>query len=255
MRYLFLLLVVCFFVACEQDSSEGVVNIPKDAQSIVDRAIKVHGNAQLQGNTLRFTFRERNYRAYLDDGKFIYARSFEDTLGNQYTDILSNQRFYRKVNGGEIELSSKDSSAYANALNSVIYFALLPNFLNDQAAKKVYLGKGTVKGQEYHKVKVTFSEDGGGKDFEDEYVYWFHAKDYSMDYLAYNYQVNGGGARFREAYNLRSVAGLRMADYNNYKPFDKRMDVENFDQLFDQDSLKLLSKIELEDVELVKDID
>ena len=68
-------------------------------------------------------------------------------------------------------------------------------------------------------------------------------------------QVDGGGARFRESYNIRNIGGVRFADYNNYKPTEKRMDVNNFDRLLEQDSLSLLSKIELEDVEVVIDID
>ena len=215
----------------------------------------MHGGSNLDGLTIRFNFRERHYRAYFNKGQFIYARSFSDTLGNEYTDILSNRGLYRKINGEQIALSPKDSSSYANSVNSVIYFALLPYFLNDQAVQKEYIGETTVKDNPYHKIKVSFQEDGGGKDFEDEYIYWIHAKDFTMDYLAYNYQVDGGGARFRESYNIRNIGGVRFADYNNYKPTEKRMDVNNFDRLLEQDSLSLLSKIELEDVEVVIDID
>lgn len=255
MKYIFsVFLLSILIVSCSNDSTSKQI-VLKDPNVIINRAIRIHGSEMLEGNTFRFDFRGRHYRAFFNRGQYVYARSFEDSTGQMITDILSNRGLYRKVNGTEVSLTAKDSTAYAESVNSVIYFALLPVFLNDAAVNKELLEIETINEQDYYKIKVTFDQNGGGNDFQDEYIYWFHTQYYSMDYLAYNYQVNGGGARFREAFNERSVAGLRIADYNNYKPKDKRMDVENFGQLFMKDSLELLSKIELDSVELVKDIE
>jgi hypothetical protein len=71
-----------------------------------------------------------------------------------------------------------------------------------------------------------------------------------MDYLAYNYQVNGGGARFREAYNIRTVEGLRVADYRNYKPVPHSMEVAVFDSLFEAGQMEQVSLIETENLTL-----
>ncbi|MCB0609821.1 MAG: hypothetical protein KDD12_19025, partial [Lewinella sp.] len=144
--------------------------------------------------------------------------------------------------------SAKDSSAYANSVNSVIYFALLPYFLNDPAVRKTYLGKTTIKGIAYHKIGVTFGAENGGKDFQDQYIYWIRQDNFTLDYLAYNYIVDGGGARFRQAYNLRPVNGLLIADYINFKPKSDSRDVVRFDRLFESDSLEELSRIVLENV-------
>ncbi|MFT5436447.1 MAG: hypothetical protein ACI840_001095, partial [Ulvibacter sp.] len=62
------------------------------------------------------------------------------------------------------------------------------------------------------------------------------------------YEVDGGGIRFREAYNPRVVNGIRFADYNNYKPENLNVSLSNLDVLFEQGALKLLSKIETESV-------
>ena len=71
-----------------------------------------------------------------------------------------------------------------------------------------------------------------------------------MDYLAYNYQVDGGGARFRETYNVRTIDGIRFADYVNYKPVPKTLEVSTFDSLFVNGQLEELSRIDTENVEV-----
>ena len=69
-----------------------------------------------------------------------------------------------------------------------------------------------------------------------------------MDYLAYNYLTDGGGARFREAYNVRQIKGVRFADYINYEPEPETREVERFDSLYNEGKLKELSRIDTEDV-------
>lgn len=94
--------------------------------------------------------------------------------------------------------------------------------MNDKAVNKLYLGKVLIKGNEYYKIKVTFNEEGGGEDFEDVFVYWVQTGTFKVDYLAYSYAVNGGGIRFKEAYNERFVNGIRFVDYNNCKPENEK---------------------------------
>ena len=56
--------------------------------------------------------------------------------------------------------------------------------------------------------------------------------------------------RFREAYNERYVNGIRFVDYNNMKPINSGASVLKVDSLFNNDLLKLLSKIELKDIDV-----
>ena len=113
----------------------------------------------------------------------------------------------------------KDSIAnvYANSVNSVHYFANLPYGLNDPAVNKEFLGEVAIKDKEYYKIKVTFDQKGGGKDYEDIYLYWFNKETFKPDYLAYKFYVDGGGIRFRVAYNERYLGGIRFVDYENYE--------------------------------------
>lgn len=248
-KYL-LLSFVSFLLACGTKEGESSAVSPKAdlAQDIVDKCIEKHGGAAFNELKLAFDFRDRHYQGERNNGTFTYERFFTQEDGTVLHDILNNEKLTRKVNGEGVSLSAKDSAAYANSVNSVFYFALLPYFLNDPAVRKTYLGETTLKGQPYHKVKVTFRQEGGGKDFEDEYVYWIHSKDYTLDFLAYNYIVDGGGARFREAYNVRTIEGIRFADYINYQPEPDSRAVETFDQMFEAGQMKELSRIDTEDI-------
>ncbi len=252
MRSAFLSLILFFMLqSCESvTDSSHVVAEKLDAALIIQQVLEGHGSKKIENKTIDFDFRNRHYRASGIGGDFTYERIFTDTTGIQFRDVLTNGAFYREVDGVRQTLSSKDSAAYANSVNSVIYFALLPYFLQDAAVQAAYLDSTTIKGEPYHKIKVTFRQEGGGKDFDDEYIYWIHQDRHTMDYLAYNYQVNGGGARFREAYNVRTVEGIRFADYINYKPVPKTLAVSVFDSLFVNGKLEELSRIDTENVKV-----
>ncbi len=246
------------FWACTGEKPQQAAALPSSpapveskAQEIISAAIEKHGGKRFANSIVKFTFRDRNYKATRKAGSFEYERAFVDSTGAQIQDILTNVGFVRKINGQVVNLDSLQRSNYANSVNSVLYFALLPYFLNDAAVIKEYLGEVTIKKQPYHKIKVTFRQEGGGKDHEDEYIYWIHRDEYTMDYLAYNYQTDGGGARFREAYNVQLINGIRFADYVNYKPKTATMAIETFDHLFETGGLEALSKIENQNIEVI----
>ncbi len=243
-------LSLLFLFACGSDPSVPAASTvePSQAQRVVDAAIAAHGSDKLSAGRVAFDFRDRHYVAERRGGIFQYERIFTDSLGRRVRDVLTNEGLLREVEGEAVPLSPKDSAAYANSVNSVIYFALLPYFLNDPAVRKEYLGEEKINGKDYHRVQVTFRAAGGGKDHDDEFVYWFDQADHTMDYFAYNYLTDGGGARFREAYNWREIGGVRFADYRNFQPMDDSRAVGGFAARFAADSLELLSLIELENV-------
>lgn len=219
-----------------------------DPQEIVDKAIAFHGGEKFEQARISFTFRERDYISIRNGGQYQYERLFQDTAANQYRDVLTNDGFYREINGSQAVIPDTMAAKYSNSVNSVLYFAVLPYGLNDPAVRKDYLGIANVGDGKYFKVKVTFQQEGGGKDFEDVFVYWFRMDTYQMDYMAYRYFTDGGGIRFREAYNVRNIGGLRFADYINYKADPEKYGVEETDMLFNEGKLEELSKIELENV-------
>ena len=219
-----------------------------DAQEIIDKAIEAHGGANYNEVNFSFQFRKFRYTHFRKYNTFRYERHHADGATR---DVLDNNGFNRYINEKEIKLSDKDRNNFSNSVNSVIYFAFIPYFLNDAAVIKKSLGTEVIKGEQYYKIQITFKEEGGGDDFDDIYVYWINQENYKVDYLAYSFHVNGGGVRFREAYNSRNVEGITFQDYINYK-HDKHTRVQDLGKIFNQGGLKELSRIELEDIRKIE---
>lgn len=239
------LLFITVLISCKQNAAPEIE--APNANNIVNEAIKIAGGDSIASATIQFKFRDKMYKAVRDGGAFSLSRSFTDSIG-AVRDELSNAGFTRFVNNEMVTISDSIANLYSNAVNSVHYFSILPVGLNDGAVYKTYLDTVTLNEKSYHKIKVTFNEENGGEDFDDVFVYWFSTEDYKLDYLAYQYHVNGGGIRFREAFNERYINGARIVDYNNYKPETIAIDIETIDELFKIGKLQLLSKIELENV-------
>ncbi len=220
----------------------------RDPKTIIERSVEFYGGENFNPSDISFVFRNRKYEIHLGNGLYEYKRIFKDD-DELITDILNNEGFTRFVDGEESYLAQLMAGRYSSSINSVVYFALLPYRLLDEAVNPKYLGLSKIGGKDYHKIRVTFSENSGGEDYEDVYVYWFDTEDYSMDYLAYSYlEAKGPGLRFRKAYNPQKVNGLIFQDYENYQANPLLNDVEDLDKLFNEDKLELLSKIELEQI-------
>ena len=85
-------------------------------------------------------------------------------------------------------------------------------------------------------------------------MYWFRMDTYAMDYLAYAFGQGPDeepGTRFREAYNVRRVNGVRMADYHNYTVDTLSADqMDEYPDLWARDAARLVSRIELDSVQV-----
>lgn len=237
MRYLYILLLL-LVVSCK----------PKfTAQEIIDKSIDYAKLNEIENATISFNFRKNNYKATRKNGTFELVRVIQND-STKIQDILSNDSFKRFVNNRLVELTEKDKNRYSNSVNSVHYFSVLPLGLNDKAVQKKLLESVVIKGKEYYKVRITFTEEGGGEDFDDVFIYWFAKDNFQLDYVAYKYHTNGGGVRFRDVKQEKIVDGIRFVDYNNYKPLDTDIDFYAIDSLYEEGSLKKLSEIVLEDI-------
>ena len=105
-----------------------------------------------------------------------------------------------------------------------------------------------MKGKEYFKVEISFSENGGGEDFEDVFIYWVGKDDFLVDYLAYSYHTNGGGKRFRVLKEQCVKNGIRFVDYHNYKPLSASIKLIDVDKAFEDNQLKKVSEIVLKEI-------
>ncbi len=244
MKFYCTFVLVGLLFACNSSSKKLT------AEDIVNKAIAKHCSGNCEKSSITFSFRNKDYKSVKNGGSYQYERSFKDSL-RIIRDVLTNDGFKRYINDALVRVPDTMKVRYGNSVNSVHYFAQLPYGLNAPAVNKTLLGEVTIKGKTYYEIGVTFKKEGGGTDFEDKFVYWIGKTDFALDYLAYSYEVNGGGIRFREAYNKRNVNGITFLDYNNYKPNTLKVDLTELDALFQEGKLELLSKIETEDVEVV----
>ena len=235
--FIFILMIIA---ACQPEKE-----IPEADRWVFD-SIEQSGGDLYDHMQLTFKFRDHNYEARRDQGLFEYVRIKEDSNGIT-RDVLNNDGFYREINGERVDLADTMAAKYARSVNSVIYFALLPDGLDDEAVNRQDIGDEVINGINYHRVRVTFDQQGGGEDFEDVFIYWFNEQTGFFDYMAYLYHTDGGGIRFREAYNPRFVSGIRFMDFNNYKPADT-LELKNIGQSFLNGELEKLSVIETENI-------
>jgi hypothetical protein len=218
------------------------------AQEIIDKTIKASGGELYENAQVTFNFRDKVYKSTRQCNRFMLERFATDSTGQIIHDMLDNDGLMRLKDGKPETVHDTLKAKISDGINSVHYFAHLPYGLNDASVNKELLNETNIKNIDYHKVKVWFNQEGGGTDYQDVYMYWINKKNFEIDYLAYTYEVNGGGIRFREAYNKRIINGIRFADYNNYKPKTENYSITTIDSLFNNNQLQLLSKIETEEV-------
>lgn len=243
MKYLTVLLGVIALLSCREAREPSL-----SADEIIARAIEVAGGDRYRTNRIEFNFRDIHYVSYRENGKRILQRLIQ-TDSALIEDTRTGDSFQRRVGDSVLVLPDSLSRKFSNSVNSVHYFAYLPYGLDGKAVYKELLGTVSINGRDYYKIRVTFSEQGGGEDYEDVFVYWFNTQTFRPDYLAYLYHTDGGGLRFREAYNDREVGGIRFSDYRNYKP-QQDVPVTALDSLFVHGGLEQLSVIELEDLQV-----
>ena len=240
-----LILAIIVLASCKPQTKSHT------AQEVIDQSIIASGTDKVSASTISFKFRKGHYKATRNNGEFLLEGDVLRGENRKVIDSLNNHDFTRYINGEKFHAPDSLKVRYSGSVNSVHYFSVLPFGLNDKAVKKKLLDEVNVKGKSYYKVRVSFSEEGGGEDFDDIFIYWVRKDSFLIDYLAYSYRVNGGGMRFREVTNERVVNGIRFVDYNNYKAKNASTKLENLDKAFEKSELKKLSEINLENIQVV----
>ena len=216
------------------------------ADILISEAIQAHGGKLYDHAFYGFTFRNKPFTFHNENGNYTYTLTETDN-NNTLIYTLKNGKFNHTLNGQETELSQKQVAKYTEDLNSVVYFATLPHKLNDRAVNKTYQGQTKIKGKHYQVIAVNFNKEGGGIDYEDEFMYWINSETKTMDYLAYKYETNVGGVRFRSAYNPRTIDGIRFQDYINFKA-EIGTPLKDLPALYEKGELEELSRIDTENV-------
>ena len=237
-------LMLLFFLSCQSPKSEN-------AEEIIQKALHQSGFDKLSFS-VDFDFRDYHYTLTRKPSFYSFSRSTIQKDVEVKDVMTSSKPLQRFIDGKVIQLSDSLQRVYSNSLNSVMYFFQLPKPLQDTAAINELVGTVVIHGDTYWTLKVTFKEEGGGEDFQDEYRYWINQKNHEIDYLAYNYLTDGGGTRFRRAINKRKIVGIFFQDYVNYKPFQKFEQLDSLPSLFEQEELEQVSLIENKNIRVVK---
>jgi len=237
-----LLIIVVLFGACTPDQPTG--------DQIIQQSIRAHGQSEFMNKKLAFTFRDRRYTSKRTENEYTYTRTWQENDSTTIADkLINSSQFSRQINGEVVSLPDSMVQKYTSSVNSVLYFVQLPYLLTDPAVNATYQGQQKLAGETYDVVKVTFGKGNGGEDFQDEYRYWFNQNGHLMDYLAYSYQTNGGGVRFRKAIDRYSFGNVIFQNYINYE-VPKETPLEEIPELFEKGQLKELSRIVSEDIGL-----
>ena len=219
-----------------------------EAEKIIEKSIEASGGKNYENAEIGFTFRNRRYKSKRNGDIFRLERTVKDSTGNTTHDVLDNQGLKRFVNSKAVIVPDSMVTRISDGVNSVHYFVQVPFVLNSPAANKELLGEDEVEGDTYYQVKVTFRKEGGGTDFEDEFLYWIHKENFTVDYLAYRFFTNDGGIRFRKAVNPRIVEGIRFVDYQNYKTNELSTPLRDLDTLYEAGKLEFFSDIQTENI-------
>ncbi|MFO7885243.1 MAG: DUF6503 family protein [Desulfobacteraceae bacterium] len=244
MKHFIVFFAFAFLISCQDEKNEIT------AEEIIDKTIENAGGANYRKATIDFEFRDNTYKSIRNGGEFQLERIIIDSTGSSYRDVVNNTGYQRFKNDSLITVPDSMATKYIASVNSVHYFAHLPFGLNDKAVNKELVGETEIEGAPYYEVKISFQQEGGGTDHHDVFMYWIHKNDFTIDYLAYKFQVEEGGIRFRKAFNPRVIEGIRFADYENYKIEDFSTPLEDLDELYEAGKLEFLSTIETENIKV-----
>ena len=239
-----IILLFLILVSCSNSSHIST-------SQIINKSIKAHGWDQ-DDFSIVFDFRDYQYELKRKNKFYSFQRTTKKE-GNVVKDLMSSKKKLKRfINDKSVELSDSMTNVFSNSLNSVMYFFQLPRPLKDQAVITKYLGLAKIFNEKYWTIKVTFKENGGGKDYQDEFRYWININNGQIDYLAYNYLTEGGGTRFRQAVNKQLNQGFIFQDYINFKPNIKFVSLDSLPILFEAGNLIKVSNIKNKNIRVSK---
>lgn len=239
-----IILLFLILVSCSNSSHIST-------SQIINKSIKAHGWDQ-DDFSIVFDFRDYQYELKRKNKFYSFQRTTKKE-GNVFKDLMSSKKKLKRfINNKSVELSDSMTNVFSNSLNSVMYFFQLPRPLKDQAVITKYLGLAKIFNEKYWTIKVTFKENGGGKDYQDEFRYWININNGQIDYLAYNYLTEGGGTRFRQAVNKQLNQGFIFQDYINFKPNVKFVSLDSLPILFETGNLIKVSNIKNKNIRVTK---
>ncbi len=223
---------------------------PPARVAIVERAIEHHGGEIYRHSETELAVCSKSgcfdVKARLDGDRWAYdvaGRSGDSRLHvHSAHDALTVRR-----DGAAEAVAADREQKFRDWAMARVYFCFLPFRLNDPSVHQQDLGLVDWDDRRLHKVKVTF-EAGTSTDAGDEYMYWFDPETGRLEYLAYSYDDNGGGLRFRRAVRHRRIGGLLFFDQENHGIDGPGLSVDAIDAAYVHDAMRHVSTVRLEDI-------
>lgn len=224
------------------------------AEDVVRAAIERHGGDRFEEVSIRWDFRTFPFGLDRDHGRYRYHRVMLDEIEIDIHQVMENDGVWIEMNGAGQEVDMATAASIESQINSTVYLGFLPFRLDDEAVRLADLGTAELEGRPFRKVEVTFDQEGGGRGWENRFVFWFRDGEWTLDYFAYSEPTDPPATRFRRAVNPREIGGLRIQDYENYTVDDPSVpadfDIAEYDRLFEEGRVRLVSTVEFENVQV-----
>lgn len=248
---LFVLFAACALAcATERGARAGETHL---GVPIVERSIAFHGGPVQKRSKVALSICSKSGCFDLEvqnDGKnFDYVVS--GASGEKKRKVhWSNTTVEQWLDGQPTELDAANRQKAQDFVSARVYFPFLPFRLADPSAHLKDLGIERWGERNLHKVKVTFAA-GSSTDAGDEFLYWFNPETARLEQFAYRFgQGEGRGLRFRRGQNYRTVGGILFFDAENFAIDAPGLEVEQISPSFVAEKMKLLSVVELKNIEV-----
>ena len=245
MKQFLLLIILMSFISCQDEENNQSLEESQKIEEIIKKTIEVAGGENYKKATISFNLREYNYRSQRNGLEFSLERQFV-AGSDSILDVVSNSGFQRYVNDSLRKIPDSLLTRFNKEVKTVHYFAHLPYGLDNLGLNKDLLDDTRINGKPYFQLKMTYGKGESGVAGHDQFLYWIHKENYTVDYLAYKFEEEEEGIRFRAAVNPRVIKGIRFVDYHNYTAVKPDTQLEALDELYEKDKLKFLSTIETE---------
>ena len=195
-----LLLVAILSVSCKTESKKEIIKeekFPTELGKVFDK----HGGIK-QWRTMRTLSFNRGEEAHTID---LWSRKT----------VVNEPNYSLGFDGNDVWITQKDSTSFKSKpsfyYNLYFYFYTMPFVLADDGITYEKIEPLVFKGEEYPGYKISYSANKGSSP-DDNYVIYYNAKTYQMEWLGYT--VTYYSKKVSDRFNL-----IRYNDWDNVDSF------------------------------------